>query len=95
MIMTANVLIIAGIVSLTLPVKTFLETLMAIELVYIGLAVRFFQAAWIHDSGLGLVAGMSILTLAACEGAVFLSILVKLHLDNNSAAVTKNSEPTK
>ena len=94
MTLIANILIIAGIVSLTRPVKTLLETLMATELAYIGLALRFFQTSWVFDSGVGLVTGMSLLVLAACESAVFLSILVKLHLHGDSSIISKNSEPT-
>jgi len=77
-------LFFAGVLGMIFNYRNFLVTMMAVELMYLGIVTSFIMyGVACHDTK-GYIYGLLFLVLAACESAVGLGILIVLYRFNRS-----------
>jgi NADH-quinone oxidoreductase subunit K len=75
----AFILFFCGLLGMIFNYKNFLVTMMAVELMYLGAVSSFvLYGAVTHDTR-GLIYGLLLVILAACESAIGLGILIVLY----------------
>jgi len=75
----SSLLYSAGLLGISGTFNNLLFTMICIELMYLGLVSSFILQSAIHQTTVGVIYGLLLLILAACESAVGLGILIVLY----------------
>lgn len=73
------ILIIIGFFGLLINQKSFLILMMSIEIMFLGLILNFIFISKIFNEPLGIINSLFIITLAAAESALGLSLIIILY----------------
>jgi NADH:ubiquinone oxidoreductase subunit K len=73
------ILFIIGVYGFILNRKNYLLTLVALEIILLGITLLIAIFSINHDDILGQIFGLYIIAIAACEAAIALSILVSFY----------------
>ena len=86
MLSVTTFLFVTGVVGVVLNRKNIIITFMSLELMLLAVNLNFLSFSLLLDDIVGQIFVLFILTIAAAESSIGLSLLIVLHIQKNSVA---------
>lgn len=74
--MLSIILVLIGIIGLTFTWNNLIQLLISIEIILLGINLHFILSSLLLDDSFGIITSLLILTIAAAETTIGLSILI-------------------